>query len=89
MSTATETRSRREKKTPTEELILHYVTRVEALQEEQAGLRLDLKEVMAEAKIQGLAPNILRKIVKLRKMDREKIEEEDSLMHLYRQALGL
>jgi len=66
-----------------------FIERVEKLEEEKAGLAEDLKEVYAEAKGTGFEPRIMRRIVKLRKMDVEKRREEDELMELYKSALGM
>ena len=66
-----------------------FIERVEKLEEEKAGLAEDLKEVYAEAKGTGFEPRIMRRIVKLRKMDIEKRREEDELMELYKSALGM
>jgi uncharacterized protein (UPF0335 family) len=66
-----------------------FIERVEKLEEEKAALAEDLKEVYAEAKGTGFEPRIMRRIVKLRKMDVEKRREEDELMELYKSALGM
>jgi uncharacterized protein (UPF0335 family) len=66
-----------------------FIERVEKLEEEKAGLAEDIKEVYAEAKGTGFEPRIMRRIVKLRKMDVEKRREEDELMELYKSALGM
>ena len=66
-----------------------FIERVERLEEERAGLSEDLKEVYAEAKGTGFEPRIMRRIVKLRKMDVEKRREEDELMELYKSAIGM
>jgi uncharacterized protein (UPF0335 family) len=66
-----------------------FVERIERLEEEKAGLAEDIKEIYAEAKGTGFEPRIMRRIVKLRKMDPEKRREEDELMELYKAAIGL
>jgi uncharacterized protein (UPF0335 family) len=66
-----------------------FIERVERLEEEKAGLADDIKEVYAEAKGTGFEPRIMRRLIKLRKMDIEKRREEDELMEIYKTALGM
>ncbi len=63
--------------------------RVERLEEEKSALSEDIKEVYSEAKGTGFEPRIMRRIIKLRKMDVEKRREEDELMELYKAAIGM
>ena len=64
------------------------VSRVERLETERAELAEHLKEVFAEAKSSGFDVKILRKVVRLRKQDRAKRQEEDAILDLYMAALG-
>jgi uncharacterized protein (UPF0335 family) len=48
----------------------------------------DLKEVYLEAKGNGFDVKILRKVVRLRKQDKAKRQEEDALLDLYLSAIG-
>lgn len=66
-----------------------FIERVERLEEEKAGLGEDIKEVYAEAKGTGFEPKIMRKIIKLRKMDTQKRTEEQELLMLYASAIGM
>lgn len=65
------------------------IDRVERLETEKAGIADDIKEIFAEAKGTGFDPKIIRRIIKLRKMDAEKRQEEDSLLDLYKRAIGM
>ncbi len=47
------------------------------------------KEVMAEAKSRGYDTTILRKIVALRKKDPQAISEEEAVLDMYKDALGM
>lgn len=69
--------------------LLSIVQRVEKLNEDQAALAADLKEVMAEAKSAGYDPKYIRKMVELRKMDPDELDEQDELTKMYRDALGI
>ena len=65
------------------------IERVERLEEEKAALAEDIKEIYGEAKSTGYEPKIMRRIIKLRKMDVEKRNEEDQLLELYMTAIGM
>src|SRR5438094_462738 len=66
-----------------------FIERIERLEEEKRALSGDIKEVYAEAKGTGFEPKIMRQIIKLRKMDNEEVDEEESLLDLYKRALGM
>lgn len=65
------------------------VERIERLEEERSTIAADIKEVYAEAKGNGFDTKILRKVVRLRKVDRSEREEEEALIDLYLHALGM
>jgi uncharacterized protein (UPF0335 family) len=64
------------------------VERIERLEEDKAAVASDLKEVYAEAKNEGFDTKILRKVVRLRKADSAKRQEEEALIELYITAIG-
>ena len=64
------------------------IERIERLEEDKAAVATDLKEVYAEAKGNGFDTKILRKVVRLRKQDKAKRQEEDALVDLYLSAIG-
>jgi uncharacterized protein (UPF0335 family) len=64
------------------------VERIERLEEDKAAVASDLKEVYAEAKGEGFDTKILRKVVRLRKADAAKRQEEEALIDLYISAIG-
>lgn len=70
------------------ERLRSFLERVERLEEEKTTISGDIKEVFAEAKGEGYDTKTLRKIIRLRKMDRAKREEEEALLDLYLSALG-
>jgi uncharacterized protein (UPF0335 family) len=69
--------------------LLSFFERIERLEEEKAALSEDIKEVMAEAKSAGFEVKIMRRIMKLRKMEPEQRQEEDELLSLYMAAIGM
>lgn len=64
------------------------VERVERLEAEKAEIAEHIKEVYAEAKGNGFDPKAIRKVVRLRKQDRAKRQEEEAVLDLYLSALG-
>jgi uncharacterized protein (UPF0335 family) len=64
------------------------IERIERLEEDKAAVSNDLKEVYAEAKGTGFDVKILRKVVRLRKQDKAKRQEEEALIDLYLSAIG-
>lgn len=64
------------------------IERIERLEEDKAAVSADLKEVYAEAKGTGFDVKILRKVVRYRKQDRAKQQEEEALLDLYLSAIG-
>ena len=71
------------------ERLRSFVERIERLEEEKAALAADIREVYAEAKSTGFDVKTMRAIIRLRKMDRNDREEQEHLLDLYKQALGL
>jgi len=65
------------------------IERIERLEEERAALAGDVREVYAEAKGSGFDTKIMRQIVRLRKMDKADLQEQETLLDLYKRALGL
>lgn len=66
-----------------------FIERIERLEEEKSALGEDVKEIFAEAKGVGFDTKIIRKVIRLRKMDKEKRQEEEELLELYKAAIGL
>ena len=66
-----------------------FVERIERLEEEKKALADDIKDVYAEAKGTGFDIKIVRKIVSLRKQDRDKRREEEEILELYLAAIGM
>lgn len=66
-----------------------YVARIEKLEYDKSEIQGWVKEVYAEAKSTGFDVKILRKVVALRKRDREEVFEEEALIETYLAALGM
>lgn len=65
------------------------VERAERIVEEIKGAQDDLKDVLGEAKGRGYDPKAIRAIMVLRRKDRSVVEEEETILDLYRQHLGM
>jgi len=66
-----------------------FIERIERLEEEKAALAEDIKDIYAESKAVGFDSKIMRKVIRLRKMETEKRREEEELLELYKSAIGL
>ena len=64
------------------------IERLERLEEDKQAVMTDMKEVFAEAKGEGYDVKILRKVIRIRKQDKAKRQEEDAILDLYMAALG-
>ena len=69
--------------------LLTFIERIEHLEEEKKTISEDIKEVYAEAKGTGYDIKVMRKIVSLRRQDKEKRREEEEILGLYLSALGM
>ena len=66
-----------------------FIERFERLEMEKKDISDQQKEVMAEAKGRGYDTKIMRKIVSLRKRDQNDIAEEEAVLDIYKEALGM
>jgi uncharacterized protein (UPF0335 family) len=65
------------------------ISKIETIEEERAESADLLKDAFNEAKSMGFDIKIIKHVLKLRKKDKNKLEEEDSLIELYRGAVGV
>ncbi len=65
----------------------HLVEKLERLEEEKTNVVEALKEVFQEAKSNGFDIKTLKQVLKLRKMNRDALQEQDALLELYRDIL--
>ncbi len=71
------------------EEIRQFIERYEALEAQKKDLAEEMKEVMAEAKGRGYDVKILKRIIAIRKRDKDDIDEEEAILELYKTALGM
>jgi uncharacterized protein (UPF0335 family) len=65
------------------------IERIERLEEDKQAIADDIKDVYAEAKGTGFDTKAIRTIVRLRKKDQAEREEEETVLDLYKAALGM
>lgn len=71
------------------EYLKQFMARIERLEEDKKTVLEDIKEVYAESKAQGFDTKVLKNIVRIRKIDKAKLDEHEELMDLYKHALGM
>ncbi len=73
----------------TAEELRQFIERFERLEAEKAEIADQQKEVMAEAKGRGYDTKVMRKVIALRKRDKDDIAEEEAILDMYKEALGM
>ncbi len=71
------------------EQLKSYMNRLERLEEEKAELNEQIKEVYGEAKGNGFDTKTIKHILRLRKQDPDDLREQEAILELYKQALGM
>lgn len=69
--------------------LMLFVERIENLAEEKKGIADDMRDVFAEAKSQGFDTKTMKRVITLRKMDKNALQEMDALEQTYRRGVGL
>lgn len=65
------------------------IERIERLDEERKALTRDIKDIYAESKSAGFDPKVIRKLISIRKQEPADVEEMETLLDVYRRALGM
>jgi uncharacterized protein (UPF0335 family) len=65
------------------------IERIERLEEEKAALAADIREVYSEAKGTGFDVKIMRQIIRMRKVEKADLQEQEAILDLYLSALGM
>ena len=66
-----------------------FIERFERLEAEKKDIADQQKEVMAEAKGRGYDTKVMRKVIALRKREPDDIAEEEAVLDMYKEALGM
>ncbi len=65
------------------------VERIERLEDERKALAGDIKDIYAEAKSAGFDIKVLRQLIRIRRQEPAEVEEQETLLDVYRRALGM
>ena len=65
------------------------VERIERLEEERKALGGDIRDIYAEAKSAGFDVKVLRQLISIRRREPADVEEQETLLDVYRRALGM
>lgn len=71
------------------EHLKQFITRIESLEEDRDSYNADIREVYSEAKGVGFDTKIIRQVVRLRKLDKADLQEQEAVLDLYLSALGM
>ncbi|WP_336947238.1 DUF2312 domain-containing protein [Asaia sp. HN010] len=71
------------------EKLRSYIERWEKLDEEKRAISGDQKDLMSMAKADGFDVATIKQIIRMRKKDPNEIEEQETLLDIYRRALGM
>lgn len=66
-----------------------FIEKIESLEQDKAEITVTIRDVFAEAKMEGFDDRVMRQLLKLRRMKKEDLAEQEELLSLYRQVLGI
>ncbi|TCP63175.1 uncharacterized protein (UPF0335 family) [Rhodovulum bhavnagarense] len=66
-----------------------FIERIERLEQEKKDIAEQIKEVYAEAKGRGYDTKAMRSVISLRKRDKDDIAEQEAVIAMYKEALGM
>lgn len=66
-----------------------FVERIERLEAEKKDISDQIREVFSESKARGYDTKALRAIIALRKRDKDDIAEQEAVLEMYKEALGM
>ncbi len=65
------------------------IERIERLEEERKALGSDIKDIYSEAKSAGFDVKVIRQLIRIRKQEPSDVVEQETLLDVYRRALGM
>jgi len=66
-----------------------FIERIERMEEEKAAIAGDIREIFAEAKGRGFDTKAMRALIRIRAKEPRERQEEEAILDLYMQALGM
>ena len=71
------------------ERLRSIIERIERLEEERKALANDIKDIYSEAKSAGFDVKVIRQLIRIRKQEPAEVEEQETLLDVYRRAIGM
>ncbi|MFN8911672.1 MAG: DUF2312 domain-containing protein, partial [Alphaproteobacteria bacterium] len=71
------------------DLLKQYIEKIERLEMEKAEVAENIRDAFAEAKGAGFEPKIMKQVIKERKMDKNDLDEQETLLVTYKRVLGM
>jgi uncharacterized protein (UPF0335 family) len=66
-----------------------FIDKIERLEEQKAEIAEEIKSVFIDAESSGFDKRAMKSVIQLRKLDKAKLAEQEAILDLYRQALGV
>ncbi len=66
-----------------------FIERIERLEAEKKDIADQIKEVKAEARGRGYDVRVLAKLIQIRRRDQNDVAEEEAVLEMYKEALGM
>ena len=66
-----------------------FIEQFEHLEAEKKDITEQQKDIMSEAKARGYDTAVMKKIIAMRRRDRDDLAEEEAILDIYKQALGM
>ncbi|MEZ5686838.1 MAG: DUF2312 domain-containing protein [Paracoccaceae bacterium] len=66
-----------------------FIEQFESLEAEKKDIAEQQKDIMSEAKARGYDTKVMKKIIALRKRDKNDVAEEEAILETYKAALGM
>lgn len=70
------------------ERLRSLIERIERLEEERKAIGSDIKDIYVESRSAGFDVKVMRQLIRLRKQEPTEVEEQETLLEVYRRALG-
>lgn len=65
------------------------IERIERIEEERKALGGDIKDIYQECKSAGFDCKVVRQLIRIRKQEPAEVEEQETLLDVYRRAIGM
>ena len=66
-----------------------FIEQFEGLEAEKKDIAKQQKDIMSEAKARGYDTKVMKKIIAMRKRDKNDLAEEEAILDIYKAALGM